>query len=174
MTSSSRSFEAEPSIVSPRLRWGPSLSRRALVHGAWWPRSNDPLIELPGLIVNVDEWCGDAAICLMLAPHGWEDRSVRIRVRGRVVRVGWYTTQPGAMLTATFPELPNVHLLIIPFDTDPVRAEAAMVMAAGQACAVPAQEILARVSHNPPASPPTDVPPGQESRRMRAGLDANA
>ncbi|WP_092650085.1 DUF5994 family protein [Actinopolymorpha singaporensis] len=163
MASSSRPWDAEPSIISARLRWGPSLSRCALVHGAWWPQSNDPLLELPGLIVGVDEWCSGSSECLMLAPHGWEDRLVRIRVSGRVVRVGWYTTQPCALVTVTFPELPNVHLLIIPFDTDPVRAEAAMVMAASPACAVPAQEILATVAHEPAAFPPGVDPPGPES-----------
>ncbi|WP_422386107.1 DUF5994 family protein [Actinopolymorpha singaporensis] len=163
MASSSRPWDAEPPVVGARVRRGPAFSRRALVHGAWWPRSNDPLIELPGLIVDVDEWRGDSSECLMLAPQGWEDRLGRIRVRGRMVRVGWYTTQPTALLTVAFPEPPNVHLLIVPFDTDPVRAEAAMVMAASPECVVPAQELLARVAHGPAAPPPGVDPLGPES-----------
>lgn len=37
-----------PSI--PRLRIEPTGSRRTFLDGGWWPRSTDPLAELPGLV----------------------------------------------------------------------------------------------------------------------------
>lgn len=88
----------------------------------------------------------------MLAPTGWEDRSPRLRAGGRLVRVGWFTTQPDSLLTATFADRPHLQLLVVPPETEPALAEAAMVMAATPGNAVPAHDILAAVSRDPAAS----------------------
>jgi len=85
-------------------------------------------------------------MCIMLAPDRWEERSPRLRVGGRLVRVGWFTTQPVSLLTATFAEYPNLHLLVIPPETEPVLAEAAMIMATAPGNAVAASDILATVT----------------------------
>lgn len=88
----------------------------------------------------------------MLAPTGWEDRSPRLRAGGRVVRVGWFTTQPDSLLTATFADHPHLQLLVIPPETESALAEAAMAMAATPGNAVPAHDILATVARGPAAT----------------------
>src|SRR5260370_974608 len=41
-----------PPPARPRMH--PPASRRTLLDGGWWPRSTDPVAELPGLILAID------------------------------------------------------------------------------------------------------------------------
>ncbi len=135
---------------APRLQWGPTLGRRAVLHGAWWPRSNDPLRELPGLIVEIDDRRGGPVTCVMLGPGGWESRAPRLRVGSRLVRVGWFTTQSDSLLTASFGDQHNVELLIIPHDTGAALADAAMAQATRPDNRVRATDMLATVAREEP------------------------
>ena len=45
---------ADSALSVPRLRLVPVPSRRTLLGGGWWPRSADPVAELPGLIRAID------------------------------------------------------------------------------------------------------------------------
>jgi hypothetical protein len=140
-----RSGTSSPAPLEPRLRWGPSLSRNATLHGAWWPRSTDPLAELPALILAVDEQRGAPVTCVMLGLTGWEGRPHRLRVAGRSIRLGWFTTQPDGLLTASCSDRYHVALLVVPPATDVELAEAAMLLATESANAIPAPRILATV-----------------------------
>lgn len=129
----------------PRLRWGPSLSRRASLHGAWWPRTDDPLVELPGMVLEIHEDRGLLVTCFMLGLTNWDGRPTRLRVAGRNVRLGWFTTQPDGVLTASCGDRHNLDFLIIPPDTDGAVAEAAMDLATESENEVPATDIIATV-----------------------------
>ena len=139
-----RSVPPSPASLEPRVHWGPTLSRRALLHGAWWPRSTDPSSEIPGLVHEVEER-GGPVLCVTLGLTGWDERPTRLRVSGRTVRLGWFTTQPDHLLTASCGERQRIDLLVIPPDTDRAVAEAAMAMAVRGSNTVPAPGIVAAV-----------------------------
>ena len=145
-TGSSPSSDAPVSTARSRLKCTPELSRPASLHGAWWPRSHEAHLELPDLIRDLDARRGEEVTCIILAPTDWEDRSPRLRAVDRIVRVGWFTTQPDSLVTATFADHPHLQLLVIPPETEPALAEAAMVMAAAPGNAVAAHHILAMVA----------------------------
>jgi hypothetical protein len=114
---------------TPRLRWGPKLARRALLDGAWWPRSNDPVAELPGLILALDHRRGPVTR-VMLGYAGWSSRPLRLAVAGRVIRLGWFTSLPAGLLTAICVDRDRVDLLVVRPDADAAVADAAMALAA--------------------------------------------
>jgi uncharacterized protein DUF5994 len=82
----------------------------------------------------------------MLGLTGWQRRPPRLRVAGRLVRIGWFTTQPAGLLTASCDDRHNVELLIIPPDTDAALAEAAMNLAVQAGNCVAATDILLTVA----------------------------
>ena len=51
-------------------------------------------------------------------------------VAGRVIRLGWFTSLPAGLLTAICADRDRVDLLVVPPDTDPGVADAAMALAA--------------------------------------------
>lgn len=127
---------------TPRLRWGPKQERRALLDGAWWPRSNDPVAELPGLVLALDHRRGPVTR-VMLGHPGWSSRPLRLAVASRVIRLGWFTSLPAGLLTAICADRDRVDLLVIPPDTDPAVADAAMALAADPTNTVHTPDIVA-------------------------------
>jgi Family of unknown function (DUF5994) len=113
---------------TPRLRWCPSQPRRHL-DGAWWPRSTDPVAELPGLILAIGQYRGRITR-VMLGDAGWDSHPLRLAVEGRVIRLGWFTSMPSGLLTAICRDNDRVDLLVIPPATEAAAAEAAMDLAA--------------------------------------------
>ncbi len=132
-----------PSV--PRLRLEPTLSRRTLLDGGWWPRSTDPVAELPGLILALDDRRGRVTR-VMLGPAGWDSQPSRLGVAGRVVRLGWFTTQPAGLLTAICATGERVDLLVVPPDTGAADARAAIALAAQPANTIHAPDILTAVT----------------------------
>jgi hypothetical protein len=130
----------EPS--TPRLRMEPTGSRRTLLDGGWWPRSTDPVAELPGLVLAIDKLRGPV-IRLVLSAAGWKSHPRRLGLDGRVLRLGYFASQPISLLTALCDNGDRVDLLIVPPDTAGDTAEAAMVVAATTSNLVHAQDIVA-------------------------------
>jgi hypothetical protein len=128
-----------PSI--PRLRLEPSGSRRTLLDGGWWPRSTDPVAELPGLVLAIDALRGPV-IRLVLSAGGWDEHPRRLGVAGRVLRLGYFTSQPTSLLTALCDNGDRVDLLVIPPGADTGTADAAMLLAATTSNVVHADHIL--------------------------------
>jgi len=136
-----------PSIPRLHLRPGrpPGVAAPSL-DGGWWPRTEDPVAELPGLIQALqDHRRPDGQSGQHAAEHGtivhilarvadWDTRPRRLRVEGpagrRVVRLGWFDTLPAGLLTAIYSDGDRIDLLIVPPDTDPAQAAAAMELAA--------------------------------------------
>ena len=131
--------------TTPRLRMQPTTAPRTLLDGGWWPRSDDPVAELPGLILAIDTLHGPVTR-LVLAAGGWNNHPRRLRVEGRVVRLGYYSSQPANLLTALCDDGHRVDLLVVPADTDVDTADAAMMLAATKTNLVHAQHIVRTVS----------------------------
>ena len=94
---------------TPRLRLSPAAppgSARTVLDGAWWPRSTDPVSELPGLILALQDH--DPAddhrpiTHVLLRKDDWDSHPRRLRVDGpadaRVARLSWFDSLPSGML----------------------------------------------------------------------------
>lgn len=128
------------SAVSPAARSGPRLllqpdqSGPALLDGGWWPRTDDPVAELPGLILALDKGHGRITR-VMLGTAGWDgSRPRRLRVDGpagsRIVRLGWFDTMPDGLLIALSARGERTDLVTVPARASQREALAAMEQAA--------------------------------------------
>lgn len=131
--------------TTPRLRMQPADVGRTLLDGGWWPRSGDPVAELPGLVLAIDTLHGPVTR-LILAASGWNNHPRRLGINGRVVRLGYYTSQPANLLTALCDNGQRVDLLVVPADTDVDTANTAMILAATATNVVHAEHIMQSVS----------------------------
>lgn len=129
---------------TPRLRLEPSRSRHTLLDGGWWPRSRDPIAELPGLVLAIDTLRGPVTR-LVLSASGWDSRPGRLQVADRVVRLDYFTSQPDSLLTALCDRGDRVDVLVVAPGTEPGPAAAAMILAATVGNLVHAQHILGAV-----------------------------
>jgi hypothetical protein len=149
---------------APRLHLQPTLSRRTLLDGGWWPRTTDPMTELPQLILALN---GDHSRVrtVMLGPAGWDSHPPRMDVAGPV-RLSWFTTAPAGLLIATRVNGDRVDLLVVPPDTHPATARAALALAAQPANTVHAPDILTAVTA---AQPPSTEPVEETSWEAEGG-----
>jgi hypothetical protein len=142
----------------------PTGSRRTLLDGGWWPRSTDPVAELPGLVLAIDHLRGPVNR-LVLSAHGWDSKPRRLRVADRVLRLGYFTSQPINLVTALCDNGDRVDLLVVAPGTEPGTADAALTLAATTGNLVHAQHILGHLSTLPHPAPPT---PGTTCGRTTA------
>jgi hypothetical protein len=98
---------------APHLRLEPTRSRHTFLDGCWWPGSTDPVVELPGLVLALDDLHGPV-IRLLLSAAGWSRRPHGVDVAGRVVKVGYFSDQPANLLTASYSDGDSIDLLIMP------------------------------------------------------------
>ncbi len=148
---------ASPPSSPPRLHLAPVRTVRAVLDGGWWPRSWDPVAELPGLILDLDASFGPIRQVL-LNIDAWDRRFRRLAVGPRVVRMGWFTSLDPALLIATTERGDQIDLLVVPPGTAQATARTVMARAADPANTTRAPAILATM----PAAliaPPDDVTP---------------
>ena len=131
---------------TPRLRLEPTGSRRSLLDGGWWPHSADPVTELPGLVLAIDALRGPVTR-LLLSASGWDSQPRRLQVADRILRLGYFASQPASLLTALCDNGDRVDLLIVAPDTEPAIADAAMITAATTENRVHTEHILATLPH---------------------------
>src|SRR6266540_430195 len=99
-TSSARRAVASTSPPAvPRLCMEQTGGRPTLLDGGWWPRSTDPVAELPGLVLAIDKLRGPVTR-LVLAADGWDSHPRRLGINGRMLRLGYFSSQPTSLLTA--------------------------------------------------------------------------
>jgi hypothetical protein len=134
----------------PRLVLAPTPSDHAVLDGGWWPRSWDPVAELPGLVVALSARFGPIRQ-LMLTSTAWDRRFRRLAVGAGVVRMGWFTSMDPALLIATTYRGGQIDLLVVPPQTPATAAEQAMATAANPHNVVRAPDILAGKAHLRPA-----------------------
>ncbi len=125
----------------PRLSLAPSRAGQAVLDGGWWPRSTDPVAELPGLVVALTARHGRIRQ-LMLSSGSWDSSFRRLAVGDDVVRLGWFATLDPALLIATNDHGDQLDLLVVPPGTASATAGKAMAAAADPADVRHAAEIL--------------------------------
>lgn len=137
----------------PRLSLAPTRGQ-AVLDGGWWPRSWDPVAELPGLVVALSERYGRIRH-IMLNIHTWDSRFRRLAVGPDLVRIGWFDTLDPALLVATTGRDIQVDLLVVPPATPRAAAEWAMATAADPTNLRRAPDILASAPVGPQAASAT-------------------
>lgn len=140
---------------TPRLVLAPARAGRAVLDGGWWPRSWDPVAELPGLVLALSDRYGQIRR-LMLNSVTWDGRFRKLAVGTTVIRTGWFTSLDPAVLIATTDTGDQLDILVVPPQTRPEAANLAMTAAADPADTRRAPEILAALTT--PAPDPADNP----------------
>jgi hypothetical protein len=142
--------------VATRLRWRPDPSVRSILDGAWWPRSREPVSELTALIAALDPRLTPVT-SVMLNGQAWDSHPRRIQVAGRLVRLGWFTSQDPCLLIATTSNDRRVDLLVVSPDASTATADAAMGMAADGEPTLRAAAIMAADAPHPPDQPSAEA-----------------
>jgi hypothetical protein len=165
----------------PRLRLQPprpSDSPRTPLDGGWWPRSADPVAELPGLILALQahDPAGDHGPIthIMLRVADWDSRPRRLRVDGpadtRVVHLSWFDTLPAGLLTAICADGRRLDLLTVPASTHHAAAWAAMELAAHTSNHLHTPGLLAALTApTGPADEPGDEAASQSAWESEGG-----
>ena len=127
-----------------RVQLDPTMAGSAAVDGGWWPRSQDPDAELPGLIAGLDASIGRITrVALNL--DAWDTAPRHVAVDGRRVRVGWFRHMDAHTIGVTRAGQSRVALLVVPPRATTAAAGSAMAMAADAANSAGPADILAAV-----------------------------
>ncbi|MFI6009614.1 DUF5994 family protein [Streptomyces sp. NPDC051243] len=106
------------------LRLETTHERRGVLDGAWWPRSRDVAAELPGLVSALTEHIGPVAR-VGLDSAAWDGLPTRLVVDGRVVHIDASSVGDDTVLVTRGGQ-DLFSLLVVPPDTPPDAARAAM------------------------------------------------
>lgn len=143
---------------APRLSLAPAGAGQAVLNGGWWPRSWDPMAELPGLVLAVASRYGP--IRQLMLNDAWDSRFRQLAVGAGAVRMGWYATLDPALLIATTDRGDQLDLLVVPPKTAAATAERAMAAGADPANTMRAPNILAAVPAAAVPAPGNGPDPG--------------
>ncbi|MFC5186969.1 STAS domain-containing protein [Actinomadura harenae] len=132
-----RTMISKAPLPTLRLRLHPAASPgspRTALDGAWWPRSADPVAELPALVLALQDHGPiddhSPITHVLLRVGDWDGRPRRLWIDGpadtRVVRLSWFDSLPAGLLTAIHADGRRVDLLTVPVSTARAEAEAAM------------------------------------------------
>jgi hypothetical protein len=147
MTSNASTLTPSPPSGAPpvlRLSLEPTLSHRGLLDGGWWPRSQDPVAELPSLITDLSLRFPGVITRIALNMTAWDPAPGRLVVDGRIVRLGRFRTLDTHMISVTRARQDaNINLLVIPPESTVAVAVTAMAMAADRHNTARPSDILA-------------------------------
>ncbi|MDN3352003.1 DUF5994 family protein [Actinomadura sp. DC4] len=129
-----------PVLAEARLSLDPALLGRGTVDGAWWPRSREASVEFPILVAALNDQVG-AILRLGVDVRDWDSLPRRIRVGGRVVRVGWFANVNHKIIV-TRGRQDHVLLLVVPPGAPAAAAKSALALA-GEGGSRRPEEILA-------------------------------
>ncbi|MEV0664702.1 MULTISPECIES: DUF5994 family protein [Actinomadura] len=148
-----------PPPSAPRLVLQPSAPLRrtrsgrgpTLLDGAWWPRSADPVAELPGLLLALRAYGPlddrQPISHVLLRAADWHSHPRRLLVDGpddtREVRLSWFDHLPAGLLTAIYADGHRIDLLTVPAATGNAAAQAVLRRAADPAGRPPAADVPA-------------------------------
>lgn len=122
------------------LRLETTESREGVLDGAWWPRSRDIVAELPALLSAVTEHLGPVSR-VGLDTAAWQGLPTRIVVDDRVVHIDSFPVGDGTvMITRGGQDL--FSLMVVPPNTTPEAAQAAMARAVRADNITAAEQIL--------------------------------
>jgi hypothetical protein len=133
---------AGQSAPGPRLRLDPTLARKGILDGGWWPRSRDPDDELPDLIAGLESSLG-MVTRVALNPDPWDGAPRRLAVKGRRVPVGWFRTMNASTICLTRGFQDRFVLLVVPPEATAAAAATTMAMAADPTNRVRPADLLA-------------------------------
>jgi len=134
---------AEPVPDDVRLLMKPNTAAvRGYVDGAWWPRSNDPAAEFPGLVLAMSSWVGPVG---RVAYHlgDWDKTRRQLTVEGWSVTLVGFPTLDANTVVVTGSNQRRMILLVVPPDTPGAVARAVLRSAAGSDTVASVEEILA-------------------------------
>ncbi|MFG2195763.1 DUF5994 family protein [Streptomyces sp. NPDC048639] len=129
--------------------------REGILDGAWWPRSRDIGAELPSLISALTEHLGPVTR-VGLDAAAWEELPTRLMVDNRVVHIDSFPIGDDTVLI-TRGDGDYFSLLVVPPDTEPDAARAAMARAVRASNVSQAEQILIETgtdTEHPPTGPP--------------------
>lgn len=134
--------------IAARLRLRPDATLRSILDGAWWPRSREPIAELTNLLAALESHQAPVTR-IMLNPKIWNSHPRRLLAAGRIVRLGWFTSQDPSLLIATTASDDRVDLLVVSPDASVAEADAAMGTAVSGEPTLRAADIVAAGSVRP-------------------------
>jgi hypothetical protein len=114
---------------TPRLRLKPKAPPSGYVDGAWWPRSDDLVKELPDLLAVLSVRLG-AVTRVMYNPAEWAKAPPRLLTGERAVRLEGHGLQTISTLEVLGVNRKTAMLLVVPPQTDPDHAHETMMTAA--------------------------------------------
>jgi hypothetical protein len=121
--------ETVPARCEVRLRVKPHAAARGSVDGAWWPRSDDPVAEFPGLVLATSSWIGPVRQ-VSFHPDDWHPARQELTVEGwRVGLVGSPTLEANTVVVIG-PGSARMCLLVVPPGTPGSVARAVLRSAA--------------------------------------------
>lgn len=138
MSSDTGAELARPEV---RLRMKASTAERGYVDGAWWPRSNDPTMEFPALILAMSSWVGPVS---RVAYHldDWNKVESTLVVEGWPVKLAGFSTLEANTVVVTGPNQRRMSLLVVPPETPGGVARAVLRAATGPDTVASVTEIL--------------------------------
>ena len=117
------------SAPAARVSFRQPVTSEPHVDAAWWPRSGDLEAELPGLLEVLWTSCRDVDR-VSYPIRSWLPAPRRLYVEGRAVRLGGFTHQDESMISLRDGwGTERIDVLVIPPDTEPGVAAAAMALA---------------------------------------------
>ncbi|MEU3493711.1 DUF5994 family protein [Kitasatospora cineracea] len=126
-----------------RLLLAPERRKPSRLDGAWWPRSNDLLRELPSLASELDARWGRVTR-ITVHPAQWPVIPRRVPVAGHVVHAGWYAAEQDKHTVMLCSYGRRMYLMVVPPQTDAAEAGVFMAEASDPRNTGTASELLAR------------------------------
>ncbi|GGL17687.1 DUF5994 family protein [Streptomyces flaveus] len=129
------------------LRMETTSKRTGTFDGAWWPRSRDIGSQLSGLVIALTARLGTIAR-VGLDSSDWDETPGHLVVAGHTVRIDWSAVGDSTMIVTKGAQ-DRFLFLVIPPQTAPSPAHAAMAMAVRDNNAVSAEHVLAAAGVTP-------------------------
>ncbi|KMO75926.1 DUF5994 family protein [Mycolicibacterium obuense] len=149
---------------TPRLRLKRKGSTRGFVDGAWWPHGDDLGEELPDLLTVLSVRLGNIER-IRYNRAEWAAAPAKLRFADQVVRLDGYDRHPAGTLGVQGGRGSEMLLLVIPAQTDPDVAHAAMMSTAASDSASSVRALL--VTEGAPQAEPSHSSKDQKLRRTR-------
>lgn len=133
------------------LRLETTRSRQGVLDGAWWPRTRDVAKEVPALVSALVEHLGPVSR-VGLDAGAWNAIPTRLVVDDQIVHLDSFPVGDGTVLI-TRGDRDHFALMVVPPDTEPDAARAAMARAVQADNVTQAAEIVVAALPSPMTEP---------------------
>ncbi|MCV7302936.1 hypothetical protein H7J93_25245 [Mycobacterium barrassiae] len=161
-------------IAHPRLQLKPERGAAGVVQGGWWPRTDQLYLELLDLLPALTSGSGIIER-VIYDENAWASASLRMEFRGHSVILEPSSTSPNT-LSVSGKKFGTLVLLVVPPDTDPAAARAAVMAAADPDDVSTPEKLLAIATRGAKTAHdlPTDHPRGESDETAVRSEDADA